>query len=72
MRIRTKIFALVGGLGLVAGLVAGVAIDTVRTYDATVRAVDEGATRAHHSEHLNPAASTPPGTARTPSASRRG
>jgi methyl-accepting chemotaxis protein len=53
MRIRTKIFALVGGLGLVAGLIAGVAIDTVRTYDATVRAVDEGATRAHHSEHLN-------------------
>src|ERR687898_2437209 len=26
MRIRTKIFALVGGLGLVAGLIAGVAL----------------------------------------------
>jgi methyl-accepting chemotaxis protein len=53
MRIRTKIFALVGALGLVTLAVAGVGVATVRTYDAAVDAVKDASTRALFSERLN-------------------
>jgi methyl-accepting chemotaxis protein len=53
MRIRTKVFALVGAMGLVGGTIAGVGIDTVRTYDTIVDAVDQASTRALYSERLN-------------------
>ena len=53
MRIRTKIFALVGALGLVGGVIAGVGIETVRTYHAALGEVDGAATRALYGERLN-------------------
>ena len=53
MRIRTKISALVGVLGLVVLGVAGVGIDSVRTYDAAVDSVKDASTRALNSERLN-------------------
>ncbi len=53
MRIRTKLFALVGAMGLVGGVIAGVGIDTVRTYHTTLETMDTAATRALYSERLN-------------------
>ncbi len=53
MRIRTKIFGLVGALSLVAVAVAGVSIATLRTYNAAVHEVRDAATRAFYGERLN-------------------
>ena len=53
MRIKAKIFSLIGALGLVALGVAGVGVDSVRTYDAAVDSVKDASTRALYSERLN-------------------
>ena len=53
MRIRTKIFALVGGLSLVSFAVAGVGLSTMSAYDATVRGLNREADRVYYSEHVN-------------------
>ncbi|WP_369414259.1 methyl-accepting chemotaxis protein [Microvirga puerhi] len=53
MKIRTKIFALVGALSAVAIIIAGVGISTLRTYKEAVHDVDAAATRALYSERLN-------------------
>ncbi|HEY8382234.1 MAG TPA: methyl-accepting chemotaxis protein [Microvirga sp.] len=53
MRIGSKIFALIGALGLVCGLVAGVGFDSVRTYDQKLDEVQASSTRALYSERLN-------------------
>src|SRR5919112_46060 len=53
MRIRTKIFALVGALGAMTMIAAGVGFKTADTYDGTVTDVRNAGTRALYSERLN-------------------
>ncbi|MCG7392010.1 methyl-accepting chemotaxis protein [Microvirga sp. ACRRW] len=53
MRIKTKLFALVSALSLLAAIIAGVGIYTVRTYDAAVDDVRASALRALYAERLN-------------------
>jgi methyl-accepting chemotaxis protein len=53
VRIRTKIFALVGALSLVTIVTAGVGISTVGTYNDAVHDVNAASTRALYSERLN-------------------
>jgi methyl-accepting chemotaxis protein len=53
MKIRTKIFALVAALSLVAVVTAAVGISTLQTYNQAVDDVRLSATRALHGERLN-------------------
>ncbi|MEE1655403.1 methyl-accepting chemotaxis protein [Microvirga sp. CF3062] len=53
MKIRTKIFALVAALSLVAVVIAAVGISTLQTYNQAVDDVRLAATRALHGERLN-------------------
>src|SRR5215211_7561416 len=53
MRIRTKLFALVGALSFVTVITSAVGISTVRTYDAAVHDVKAASIRALYSERLN-------------------
>src|SRR5829696_8305295 len=53
MRIRTKLFALVGALSFVTVITSAVGISTVRTYDAAVDDVKAASIRALYSERLN-------------------
>lgn len=53
MKIRTKIFALVATLSLVAIVIAGVGISTLQTYNQAVDDVRLAATRALYGERLN-------------------
>ncbi|MBF9232887.1 methyl-accepting chemotaxis protein [Microvirga alba] len=53
MKIKTKIFALVGVLSLVAIVIAGVGMSTLRTYNGAVEEVKAAATRALYGERLN-------------------
>jgi methyl-accepting chemotaxis protein len=53
MRIRTKLFALVGALSLVTVITSAVGMGTVRTYDGAVDDVRAASTRALYSERLN-------------------
>ncbi len=53
MKIRTKLFALVATLSLLAVIIAGVGISTVRTYNAAIDEAKVSATRALYAERLN-------------------
>ena len=53
MRIRTKIFALVGALSLVTVAISGVGVSTVKTYDQAVDQVKAASMRAFYGERLN-------------------
>ena len=53
MQIRTKLFALLGALGLVTLAVAGVGVSTLRTVNGSVDEVKAASTRALYSERLN-------------------
>ncbi|KFG66979.1 methyl-accepting chemotaxis protein [Microvirga sp. BSC39] len=53
MKIRTKIFALVGALSFVAVIIAAVSIGTLQTYNQAVDDVRLAATRALYGERLN-------------------
>ena len=53
MRIRTKLFALVGALGLGAVIIAAISLSTLHTYNNAVRDVKAAATRAFYGERLN-------------------
>jgi methyl-accepting chemotaxis protein len=53
MRIRTKIFALVGGVSLATLATSAVGVSTVQTYDKAVDGVKAASTRALYSERLN-------------------
>ncbi|NIX76167.1 methyl-accepting chemotaxis protein [Microvirga terricola] len=53
MKIRTKIIALVAALSLVAILIAGVGVSTLRAYNQAVEDVKVAATRALYGERLN-------------------
>ncbi|MBF9195855.1 methyl-accepting chemotaxis protein [Microvirga terrestris] len=53
MKIRTKIFALVAALSLVAVVIAAVGISTLQTYNQAVDDVRLAATRALYGERLN-------------------
>ncbi|HEY7383970.1 MAG TPA: methyl-accepting chemotaxis protein [Beijerinckiaceae bacterium] len=53
MRIRTKIFALVGTLSLVTLAIAGIGISTLRTYNQAVEDVRTSDARALYGERLN-------------------
>src|SRR5687768_16700206 len=53
MKIRTKIFALVAALSLVAVVTAAVGISTLQTYNQAVDDVRLAATRALYGERLN-------------------
>jgi methyl-accepting chemotaxis protein len=53
MKIKTKLYALVTALSLLAATIAGVGIYTVRTYDAAVDDVRNSALRALYAERLN-------------------
>ena len=53
MKIRTKIFALVGALSFVAVVIAAVGISTLQTYNQAVDDVRLAATRALYGERLN-------------------
>jgi methyl-accepting chemotaxis protein len=53
MRIRTKLFALVGALGFGAVLIAAISLATLQTYDEAVHDVKVAGTRAFYGERLN-------------------
>jgi methyl-accepting chemotaxis protein len=53
MRISTKIYLLVGFLGIVAGLIGTASIIAMRTYDAQVTAITAASTRALLGERIN-------------------
>ncbi|SCY04750.1 methyl-accepting chemotaxis protein [Microvirga guangxiensis] len=53
MKIKTKLFALVSALSLLAAIIAGVGVYTVRTYDAAVGDIRASALRALYAERLN-------------------
>jgi methyl-accepting chemotaxis protein len=53
MRIRTKIFALVGALTLLTLAASGVGVNTLNTYHSAVDEVKIASTRALYSERLN-------------------
>jgi methyl-accepting chemotaxis protein len=53
MRIRTKIFALIGALSLIAVTLAGVGIDTLKTFGTAVDDTQAAGKRALYSERLN-------------------
>jgi methyl-accepting chemotaxis protein len=53
VRIRTKLFALVGALGLGAVVIAGIGLSTLNTYHQAVDDVRTAATRAFYGERLN-------------------
>lgn len=53
MKIRAKIFALVGVLSLVAIVTAGVGISTLQSYNEAVDGVKSASTRALYGERLN-------------------
>ena len=53
VRIRTKIFALVGVLSLMMVATSGVGVSTVKTYHSAVDDVKAASTRAFYSERLN-------------------
>lgn len=53
MKIRTKLFALVSVLSLGTIIVAGVGVNTVRTYNAAVDEVRDSAIHALYAERLN-------------------
>ena len=53
MRIKTKIFSLVGGIGAVAALLAVVAVMTLTTYNSKVAEMREAASGALYAERLN-------------------
>ncbi len=53
MKIKTKLFALVSALSLLAAIIAGVGIYTIRTYDKAVDDVRGSALRALYAERLN-------------------
>jgi methyl-accepting chemotaxis protein len=53
LRISTKIYLLVGFLGVVAGLVGSVGIIAMRTYDSQVDAMTAASTRALLGERIN-------------------
>ena len=53
MQIRTKLFALLGALGLVTLAVAGVGVSTLHTVNGSVEEVKAASTRALYSERLN-------------------
>lgn len=53
MKIRTKIFALVGALSLLSVLTAAIGISTLQTYDEAVDDVRLAATRSLYGERLN-------------------
>ena len=53
LRISTKIYLLVGFLGIVAGLVGSAGIIAMRTYDTQVDAITAASTRALLGERIN-------------------
>jgi methyl-accepting chemotaxis protein len=53
MKIRTKIFALIGALSFVAVVIAAVGISTLQTYNQAIDDVRLAATRALYGERLN-------------------
>ncbi|MFD1331682.1 methyl-accepting chemotaxis protein [Methylopila musalis] len=53
MRIRSKIFALVGGLSLVSFAVAGVGMSTMTAYDHQIDRLNLESDRVYYSEHIN-------------------
>lgn len=53
MKIKTKLFALVSALSLGTIIVAGVAVGTVRTYNAAVDEIRDAAIHALYAERLN-------------------
>ena len=53
MRIRTKIFALVGALSVVTGATTAIGVSTLRTYNEAVNDVRVSDTRALYGEGLN-------------------
>jgi methyl-accepting chemotaxis protein len=52
-RISTKIYLLVGFLGVVAGLVGSTGIAAMRTFDSQVDAITAASTRALLGERVN-------------------
>lgn len=53
MSLRAKIILLVGMLGFVALMIAGLAVQTMRDYNVQVERLQAAATRAYNGEHLN-------------------
>jgi methyl-accepting chemotaxis protein len=53
MRIRTRVFGLVGALGFLGLAVAGVGIATLQTFNGALEGVRSASTRALYSERLN-------------------
>jgi methyl-accepting chemotaxis protein len=53
MRIRTKLFALIGVLGAVGVAIAGVGVNSLQVYNGAVEEVRTASTRALYSERLN-------------------
>lgn len=53
MKIRTKIFALIGALSLITVAISGVSIDTLRALDSALDNGQAASTRALYSERLN-------------------
>ena len=53
MRIKTKLFALLGAVGLVSLVVAGVGVGTLQTFNSSVEEVKATSVRALYSERLN-------------------
>jgi methyl-accepting chemotaxis protein len=53
MRIRTKLFALLGAFGLVSLTVASLSVTTLRTFNGAVEDVKSASARALYSERLN-------------------
>ena len=53
MKIRTKIYLIVGDMGLISILIGGMALGVVYQYDQKLRQYENAADRAHLGEHLN-------------------
>lgn len=53
MRIRTKLFGLLGALGLISIAVAIVSVSTLRTFNGSIEDVKSASVRAIYSERLN-------------------